>query len=310
VHEFVSRDLGAGEFRRRHGRALFGIGDIVVHPFPFATHSYIGEWAAVLRKVIAMDTVAIVPGHGPVMRDKAYITDMAELMESIDAQAKAAYVPGMSLADLRKKIDLAKFKQRFAGDDKFIEFVKLVQPGLGGVNLEDIAQPKCFRILDTLREECEIPVWHDDQQGTACVTLAGLINAAPIGVEKFKEWVEPTFVFPTLVHPEFDYGKAGLSLFVAVLGASNLTYAEATRTPDVDHPRTRPRRPAARARCEAWPGLPDDAQGHRSRAPRRVLTRETTKPPSAGGFGSERATVIEPATVSVRDSTHVTGAGG
>ena len=64
--------------------------------------------------------------------------------------------------------------------DKFIEFVKLVQPGLGGVNLEDIAQPKCFRILDTLRAECEIPVWHDDQQGTACVTLAGLINALKV----------------------------------------------------------------------------------------------------------------------------------
>jgi malate dehydrogenase (oxaloacetate-decarboxylating) len=64
--------------------------------------------------------------------------------------------------------------------DKFIEFVKLAQPGLGGANLEDIAQPKCFRILDTLREECEIPVWHDDQQGTACVTLAGLVNALKV----------------------------------------------------------------------------------------------------------------------------------
>ncbi len=64
--------------------------------------------------------------------------------------------------------------------DKLIEFVKLVQPGLGGVNLEDISQPKCFRILDTLRAECEIPVWHDDQQGTACVTLAGLVNALKV----------------------------------------------------------------------------------------------------------------------------------
>ena len=64
--------------------------------------------------------------------------------------------------------------------DKLIEFVKLAQPGLGGVNLEDIAQPKCFRILDTLREQCEIPIWHDDQQGTACVTLAGLINALKV----------------------------------------------------------------------------------------------------------------------------------
>jgi len=71
--------------------------------------------------------------------------------------------------------------------DELIQFVKLVQPGLGGVNLEDIAQPKCFRILDTLREECEIPVWHDDQQGTACVTLAGLINALKVVGRKMDE---------------------------------------------------------------------------------------------------------------------------
>jgi len=61
--------------------------------------------------------------------------------------------------------------------DKFIDICKALQPSFGGFNLEDIAQPKCFRILDTLREECVIPVWHDDQQGTACVTVAGLINA-------------------------------------------------------------------------------------------------------------------------------------
>jgi len=45
----------------------------------------------------------------------------------------------------------------------------MLQPGLGGVNLEDISQPKCFYILDTLREKAEIPIWHDDQQGTATV---------------------------------------------------------------------------------------------------------------------------------------------
>jgi malate dehydrogenase (oxaloacetate-decarboxylating) len=61
--------------------------------------------------------------------------------------------------------------------DLFIQTCKVLQPTFGGFNLEDISQPKCFRILDTLRAECEIPVWHDDQQGTAAVTLAGLINA-------------------------------------------------------------------------------------------------------------------------------------
>ncbi len=64
--------------------------------------------------------------------------------------------------------------------DKLIEFVKMLQPSFGGVNLEDIANPKCFYILDRLREECHIPIFHDDQQGTACVTLAGLINALKI----------------------------------------------------------------------------------------------------------------------------------
>jgi malate dehydrogenase (oxaloacetate-decarboxylating) len=64
--------------------------------------------------------------------------------------------------------------------DKIIDFVKMIQPSFGAVNLEDISQPNCYKVLDTLREECEIPVWHDDAQGTASVTLAGLINALKI----------------------------------------------------------------------------------------------------------------------------------
>ena len=61
--------------------------------------------------------------------------------------------------------------------DKIIDFVKMAQHSFGAINLEDISQPNCYKVLDTLREECDIPVWHDDAQGTACVTLAGLINA-------------------------------------------------------------------------------------------------------------------------------------
>ncbi|MDD2331078.1 MAG: NADP-dependent malic enzyme [Candidatus Cloacimonetes bacterium] len=60
---------------------------------------------------------------------------------------------------------------------KIIDFVKMLEPSVGAVNLEDISQPNCYRVLDELRTECSIPVWHDDAQGTACVTLAGLINA-------------------------------------------------------------------------------------------------------------------------------------
>jgi malate dehydrogenase (oxaloacetate-decarboxylating) len=64
--------------------------------------------------------------------------------------------------------------------DKIIEFVKMVQHSFGAINLEDISQPNCFKVLDTLREECVIPVWHDDAQGTGAITLAGLLNALKI----------------------------------------------------------------------------------------------------------------------------------
>ncbi len=71
--------------------------------------------------------------------------------------------------------------------NKIIDTVLLLQPSFGGINLEDLSQPKCFRILDTLREKAEIPVWHDDQQGTATVTLAGLINALKVVGKKMND---------------------------------------------------------------------------------------------------------------------------
>lgn len=71
--------------------------------------------------------------------------------------------------------------------DEIITAVKWLQPSFGGVNLEDISQPKCFRILDTLRAEAEIPIWHDDQQGTATIVLAGLINALQLVGKKPRD---------------------------------------------------------------------------------------------------------------------------
>jgi malate dehydrogenase (oxaloacetate-decarboxylating) len=71
--------------------------------------------------------------------------------------------------------------------DKIIEFVKMAQHSFGAVNLEDISQPNCFKVLDVLREECDIPVWHDDAQGTASVTLAGVINALKLAEKKMSE---------------------------------------------------------------------------------------------------------------------------
>ncbi|MDR1910039.1 MAG: malate dehydrogenase [Spirochaetaceae bacterium] len=61
--------------------------------------------------------------------------------------------------------------------ERLIQFVQMAQHSFGAVNLEDISQPNCYRVLDGLRDSCDIPVWHDDAQGTACVTLAALLNA-------------------------------------------------------------------------------------------------------------------------------------
>ncbi len=64
--------------------------------------------------------------------------------------------------------------------DKIIQLCLQLQPTFGGFNLEDLSQPKCFRILDELRAKARIPVWHDDQQGTAAIIFAGLVNAVKL----------------------------------------------------------------------------------------------------------------------------------
>lgn len=71
--------------------------------------------------------------------------------------------------------------------DKIIETVKLLEPTFGGVNLEDIAAPNCFVIEERLKKETNIPIFHDDQHGTAIVTAAGLVNALKITGKKMTE---------------------------------------------------------------------------------------------------------------------------
>lgn len=71
--------------------------------------------------------------------------------------------------------------------DKIVETVKLMEPTFGGVNLEDIAAPNCFVIEERLKKETNIPIFHDDQHGTAIVTAAGLVNALKIVGKKMSE---------------------------------------------------------------------------------------------------------------------------
>ncbi len=71
--------------------------------------------------------------------------------------------------------------------DKIVETVKMMQPTFGGINLEDIAAPNCFIIEERLKKETSIPIFHDDQHGTAIVTAAGLINALKLSGKSFSD---------------------------------------------------------------------------------------------------------------------------
>ena len=74
-------------------------------------------------------------------------------------------------------VDAVPLCLRTRDADSLVSMVKALEPSFGGINLEDIAQPRCFEVLDRLRAELEIPVWHDDQQGSATVVLAALAGA-------------------------------------------------------------------------------------------------------------------------------------
>ncbi len=71
--------------------------------------------------------------------------------------------------------------------DEIVETVKRIAPAFGGINLEDISAPRCFEIEERLKEELDIPVFHDDQHGTAIVVLAGIINALKVVDKKVED---------------------------------------------------------------------------------------------------------------------------
>lgn len=71
--------------------------------------------------------------------------------------------------------------------EEIVQFCKWLSPSISGINLEDVEKPKCFVLLEKLQQELSIPVFHDDQQGTATITLAGLINALRIVGKKIDE---------------------------------------------------------------------------------------------------------------------------
>lgn len=98
--------------------------------------------------------------------------------------------------------------------EEIINIVKAISPGFGGINLEDIAAPRCFEIEERLQEELDIPVFHDDQHGTAIVALAALMNALKVTGKKMEE-------LKIIISGSGAAGIACAKLFMAA-GAKNI----------------------------------------------------------------------------------------
>jgi glyoxylase-like metal-dependent hydrolase (beta-lactamase superfamily II) len=100
-------------------------GDLVIWPVPLvgSEQSHVGDWSASLEKARALGAALVVPGHGPVLRDQAYLRLMADSFASIRAQAEAAVAQGQSLEDFRRSVDLAAARKGFAGDSRVRQFL-------------------------------------------------------------------------------------------------------------------------------------------------------------------------------------------
>jgi len=90
-------------------------GDTVVYPAPFAFGSYISEWPATLQKMIDLQPAIIVPGHGPVMHDTAYLQTIAEILQQLSREVTAAVAQKLSFADTQKRVSAADFASRLPG---------------------------------------------------------------------------------------------------------------------------------------------------------------------------------------------------
>ncbi len=119
----------------------------------------------------------------------AILTDGTRVLGLGDIGPEAAF-PVMEGKALIYKylggVDAIPVPIRVSTEEEFVRTAEALEPALGGINLEDISSPKCFDILERLRNEMRIPVWHDDQQGTAGIILAALLNALEVTERKLE----------------------------------------------------------------------------------------------------------------------------
>lgn len=120
-------------------------GDTVVYPTPYSFGSFHSEWIEVLKKMIALDALLIVPGHGPVMNDASYLKTLIALLEETREQVRAAVKQGLTLEQTRKQMNLEKFRNQLAGNHPdrqraFRDFFE--QPGIERAYKEAKGEPR------------------------------------------------------------------------------------------------------------------------------------------------------------------------
>ena len=206
--------------------------------------------------------------------------------------------------------------------DEIVAFVKAVAPGFGGINLEDIAAPRCFEIERRLRAELDIPVFHDDQHGTAIVVLAALLNALQGGRQEAGD-IEVVVVGAgaagVAVHEDHPRRRASSDVVVCDIGGA-LIGAAPTLDPEraALAARTNPRdargiadatrctaptcssasRGPARSRptpCAAWPATRSSSPWPTRRprsSPKRSATTSRSWPPAARDYPNQINNVL------------------
>ncbi len=120
----------------------------------------------------------------------AILTDGSRVLGlgNIGAEAAMPVMEGKSLIfNFLGAVNAVPIPIRTKTKDEFITVAKALEPSFGGFNLEDIESPKCFFVLEELQKSLSIPAWHDDQLGTACITLAGLINSLRVAGKKIED---------------------------------------------------------------------------------------------------------------------------
>lgn len=102
---------------------VLATGDIVVAPIPYAAHTFPRDWIEVLGKVRAYDFAYLVPGHGAVQKDRAYLDKVRATLEAVRAQVAPLAKADVPLAEVRKRVNLEKIRRDFAGDDPWLRYV-------------------------------------------------------------------------------------------------------------------------------------------------------------------------------------------